>query len=161
MLVSLSFNLASAQEGQTLWEMFVGSENKEESVEQVIVNYQQALVDVENVISMTEGQVSSSDDRYLGKVQEWLETSLSSLSSSGNVNAQTFQSALDKFYAKNFNNFVNKYQVQEALAVNEIVEETEEIGVIDFLFDRESTRRAGERFGRNALASIDNAVKRS
>ena len=162
MLMSFSFNFVSAQEGQTLWEMLVGSETKnEESVNRVINNYHQALEDVESVISMTEGQVSSSDERYLHQVQEWLEQSLSSLSSTENVSAQIFQSALDKFYAGNFNDFVNKYQVQEALAVRGVIEETEDVGLFDLFFDRESAKRASEQFSRSALDSIDRAVKQS
>ena len=162
MLVSLSFNLVSAQEDQTLWEMLVGSEKKsEEPVDRVIANYHQALEDVESVISVTTGRVNSNDDHYLHQVQEWLEQSVSSLSTAENVDEQLYQSALDKFYAGNFNDFVNKYQVQEALAVREVIEETEEIGVFDILFDRESARQAGKQLSQRAIASIDRAVKRS
>ena len=167
-LILSSLSVAASEEGKTLWEILVGSDQKKAAVKsihnQVIENYKRAITDTENIRAVM-GKVQTLDLVYLNRVYEWLEKAVDTMSTSDQFNAKSFQTALDRFYEERFNDFMEKYQVPKVIATNKVVDEaiSESDSFLDNLFQpwNEKLENIGKKFGKRAVDSIDAAVKQS
>ena len=164
--VSVFMNFANADEGRTLWEFLINSDDSEtvESLEQTVIgNYERVIEEVENVQEVIGRNISAEDQEYLDRVIEWLESSVVHVSRDKDI----AQENLDDFYTGNFHNFKEKYEIQdEEVAVSREQAskvEGEGSGLLKHLFNTwkdDGVDAVGPEFSRRALGSIDAAVRK-